>query len=90
MKQGEVMSRYAAAIADATAALNRLLEQGIITSLKTNFTGDRSIFQGVPEVTVTIPDAADLAATLELLDQAVRHLGPTVLTWERDPQEDRL
>ena len=84
-----MMSRYAAAIADATAALNHLLDQGIITSLTTNFSGDGGLFQGIPEVTITMPDTADLAATLELIDQAVRHLGPTILTWERDPQEDK-
>jgi hypothetical protein len=82
-----MLSHRAAAIADATAALNRLLDQGVITSLRMNF-GDSGSFQGVPEVTVTIPDAADLAFTLEVIDQAVRHLGPTVVSWERDPQED--
>jgi len=82
------MSRYAAAKADATAALNRLLEQGIIRSLHTNFSGEGSTLPGVPEVTVTIPDTADLAATLELIDQATRHLGPTVVTWERDLPQD--
>ncbi len=80
--------RYAAIIADATAALNRLLDAGVITSLSTNFTGQGGVFLGVPEVTVTIPDTADLADALEMIDQAIRHLGPTVVTWERDPQED--
>jgi hypothetical protein len=82
------MDRHAAVIADATAALNRLLDAGVITSLSTNFTGQGGVFLGVPEVTVTIPDTADLADALEMIDQAIRHLGPTVVTWERDPQED--
>lgn len=82
-----MMSHRAAAMADATAALNRLLDQGIITSLRMNF-GDSGGFQGVPEVMVTIPDASDLAFTLDVIDQAVRHLGPTAVSWERDPQED--
>ena len=81
------MSRYAAAIPGVTEALQRLLAQGTITSLRMNFADGRT-FPDVPEVTVTMPDAADLARTLELIDQAVRPLGSTMVIWDRDVPED--
>ncbi len=73
---------------EVNIALNRLVREGVLESFKTNFGAER-IPGWVPEITILIPVAADLAGVLEQVDAAVRPMGPVMVTWER-PEEVTL
>ncbi len=72
---------------EINVALNRLVREGVLGGFKTNFDAE-STPGWVPEVTIMIPETADLARVLERVDTAVRPLGPVMVTWERPVEAD--
>ncbi len=67
---------------EVNVALNRLVREGVLESFKSNF-GFQTAPTWVPEITVTIPETADLASVLEQVDAAVKPMGPVMLIWAR-------
>jgi hypothetical protein len=67
---------------EVNVALNRLVREGVLESFKSNF-GFQTAPTWVPEITVVIPETADLASVLEQVDAAVKPMGPVMVIWER-------
>ncbi len=86
-QKGRAMTGKPRIRGEINVALNRLVREGVLASFKTNFDAE-STPGWVPEVTIAIPETADLARVLEQVDAAVRPLGPVMVTWERPVEAD--